>query len=369
MTRTRRTISWLALVVLGLLVIVLVAVWIAFASTAGSRFVLSQVERFMDEQLVIEQVEGTLAGPLVLRGVRFKNETVAIELQQANLDWLPSVIIFSDALVHVEHLQLQGLRVVLSGADEETPDLPPQVSAVPDGLSLPVAIRVDEFEVADAVVLQQDPASTEPVELARVDRLAATDLLWNEAGMALPDLEMKTPEVALAANGEVNPKGNWPLRLDARYTINMSELQLPDVSGRTQISGSLAQLDVKQRLDAPYALDASANIVDALATPQWQASVRLLGARLKTLRSDLPDVLLEADVTAQGNATQAGLTLDVSAGQSALRIAGGLIFTESNNASCNRFSRAAKVSAKTLGMASASLRQGIIIDRLPRVVW
>jgi translocation and assembly module TamB len=332
LTRTRRTISWLAVVILGLLVVVLVALWIAFASNAGSRFVLSQVERLMDDQLVIEQVEGTLAGPLVLRGVRYENELVAIKLQQVSLDWLPSVIIFSDALVHVEHLRLQGLRVELTPAEVETLETLPQDPAMPDPISLPVAIRVDEFELAEALVFQKGVATAEAIELARVDHLAATDLLWDGRGIDLPALEMETPEIALTANGEVDPKGNWPLRLDARYTIDMSELQLPDLSGRTQVSGTLAQLEVKQKLDTPYTLDASANIVDVLATPHWQASVRVLGAHLKTLRSDLPDVRVEADLTAQGNATRAGLTLDISAAQSALRITGGLTFTGSGGA-------------------------------------
>lgn len=331
MTRTRRTISWLALVILGLLVVVLVTLWIAFASNTGSRFVLSQIERLMDDKLIIEQVEGTLAGPLVLRGVRYENELVAIELQQASLDWLPSVIIFSDALVHVKHLRLKGLRVELTPTEVETLETLPQEPAIPDPLSLPVAIRVDEFELVEALVLQKDPVTVESIDLVRVDRLAAADLLWDERGINLPDLEIKTPEILLTANGEVNPKGNWPLRLDALYSVDMSGLQLPDVSAATQVSGSLAQLEIQQRVDAPYALDASANIVDALVTPQWQASVRVLGAELQTLRSDLPNVLLEAELTAQGDASQAGLTVDISAAQSALRVTGELTFAGSND--------------------------------------
>ncbi|CAE7311615.1 tamB [Symbiodinium pilosum] len=280
----------------------------------------------MDGQLVIEQVEGTLAGPLSLRGVRYENESIALELQEANLDWLPSVILFSDALVHVEHLRLQGLRVVLIGTDVEKPDVPQPASPLPESLSLPVSIRVDEFELTQAVILRKDLTASDPSERAQLDRVAAIDLVWDEAGIDLPELEIKTPEIDLQANGNVNPKGNWPLRLDAAYTISMASMQLPDVAGRTRVSGTLAQLKVNQQIDAPYAVDARANITDALATPQWQASVSVMGAQLKALQADLPDVLLDAEIAAQGNAARAGLTVDISAAQTALRVTGDLTF-------------------------------------------
>ncbi len=285
--------SWLARGVIGLLVILLVVLWVLLATSTGSRFAVSQIVRLMDDQLVIERVEGAIAGPLTVYGVRFENEALTVELDQASMDWLPTVFLFSQALIHVERLHLQGLRIVMADnvAENEVPQQPE--SALPNPLSLPISIRIDDFMLTQAALLQRDRATNEFVEVVQFDRIAATNLLWDDEGIDLPQIMVKTSEVDLVADGHVNPEDNWPLHLDASYSIDMTKLELPNLSGHTSVEGSLAQLDIRQQLELPYSLQAQASVSDPLVSPQWQAEVQVTGTQLNTLQGNLPAVSVE----------------------------------------------------------------------------
>lgn len=331
MTRAGRTIAWLARGVIGLLILLLIGLWVLFATTSGSRLAVSQLVSLMDGNLAIERVEGALAGPLTVYGVRFENEVMTVELEQASLDWLPTVFLFSQALIHVEQLHLQGLRMVMADKTADTNVSQPPKSALPGPLLLPVAMRIDDFALTQAALLQRSEVTTELVDVVQFERITATNLRWDDEGIDLPQIMVKTAEVDLQANGHLNPEDNWPLHLDASYSVDMTKLELADVSGHTRVEGSLVHLDFSQQLDPPYALQGQGSVSDPLTSPQWQVELQSINTQLNVLRVGLPAVALNADITAQGNATQASLTAQLRVAQTVLQVSGDLIFAAEAN--------------------------------------
>jgi translocation and assembly module TamB len=191
----KRVLKWLGLALGALLVIVLgIIVW-GVSTQSGARSIARIAVDVLGGKLAVGQVEGKIAGPLTVTGLRYNDPEAGIDarLQRVHVD-----IVLKDifrALVHVHEVQLGGIDVTLS-----EPTKPPEKSTQPFRLKPPIDIAVDSLAL-DSARIRRDQALL--VELTH----AAFSGHWTSRDLAVKQLDVSSPQGEIKFAGSVRQRG------------------------------------------------------------------------------------------------------------------------------------------------------------------
>ena len=281
MRATLRWTLWLLGSLLGLLLLVAGgALWL-LNTQAGTRTAVNLAQRFLGEALQVQQVEGTLAGPLIVRGLRYHEPRKGID---ARLRELQTDIALSELLgmtAHVKQLFVQGLDVTLT---EPTEPAPP---SEPFTLDPPLDIVLDQVTVRD-VELKRDAQ-----RLLAIDA-AAMSGGWTSAGVRVRKLDVRSPDGEIHFSGTVRGRDvylgegrgsfRWTvaerlyagtLSADARDALANAHVKL------TAPIGARLTLQLQQRKDLPWQMTLQVPRFDPRETLLPGSSVESLYASLR----------------------------------------------------------------------------------------
>jgi len=282
----------------SLLIVVLAVATFLMATEAGARLVL----RLLPASIQVASVDGRLAGPLVVHGVRLETATLSVGVERAELRWRPGRLL-SGALA-IDRLQADGVSVTTLRSPEEPP--PPDTGPfeLPSELGTPVALELDELVVND-VEYRSAPAAEPLVVEAIGASLAATGTTFT-----LERLQVSAPLFDVDAEAELTARGDYPLA--ARVDATLRPEGLAPVRSTTRVDGSLQSMRVRETVAEPYNLEAEARIADPFETLRLEARARLSGVDPAAVKTGLPEASLSAEVAARGTPSDLALqaTLD-----------------------------------------------------------
>lgn len=236
--RRRRWLPWLLALPVVLLA-VLLGLWLFLLHTdTGRDLVLERAAPLAG--LRYAEAEGSLDGPLTLRGATFDAGDVTIEADVLQLDLAPRAL--WSRRVRVESLRGEGLRVLLPAESPARPEpAGDPLLALPE-LRLPVAIAIEDARLRDLVV--QRRGADEPLlsirQLAleaQVDRDGAVRLerlaLDSEYGQLTASGTLRldggrSMDLALALRGPSADAPEARLQLQGRGEVLAATLRLPD---------------------------------------------------------------------------------------------------------------------------------------------
>ena len=142
------------LILLMLLILLLVAVatgagLIGFAfSERGTQFLAAQAKTWTGDTVSWEAAEGSLSGPLVLKGVSLWQPGLQLELDKVSLDWDPWLLL--RGVLQVDSLRAENIRVALSSTDSP-PAAEPFSPAV---LRLPIDVYQEGVQLTHLQLIQ-----------------------------------------------------------------------------------------------------------------------------------------------------------------------------------------------------------------------
>jgi len=226
---------------------VIVVLALVFSPT-GLRLAYDLGRPYIPGELVVDALEGTLAGPLRVGDLRYRNETLALHLADVRLNW---------SLV-------QGSVVIALEADKvevttipQSPQTPPPKIAL-GTLSLPFPVRVAHLELKTLRINDSDLAlAIEGSAAMAASRVTLDSLIVSGGGHRIQ------------ATGWLETMGDYPVELQVREVIALPEQQTLD--GDTRIGGSLAQLRLAQRFSGAVHGVIEGEITDVLGAPGWRA--------------------------------------------------------------------------------------------------
>lgn len=142
----KRWVKWLIGAVAGVLLLAVLGILWLLNTQAGARTAVALAHGAMKDALRVGAVEGTLAGPLTVRDVRYIDAAsgLAVTVDQATLD-LALRALFA-ARVHVVSAEIAGLDVALG----ESPETEPASADEPFTLEAPIDIVVERFALRKA---------------------------------------------------------------------------------------------------------------------------------------------------------------------------------------------------------------------------
>ena len=187
----RRIAKWTALA-LGVLVIAVASVvtWM-LSTTSGTRWTVARVVSVLGDKLAIGSTEGTIAGPLELRNLRYRDPAMGVDLRIARVG---VDVVMADLLrrtAHVRTLTISGLNVALSEPTE-----PPEESK-PLSLEPPIDMVLDSLDLERARIERDD------VPLLEITRAQFAGR-WTDVDLAIQKLALDSPQGRLRFAGRLD---------------------------------------------------------------------------------------------------------------------------------------------------------------------
>ena len=260
-----RVFKFVLLGVLGGVVAVGLALGVLVGTESGSRWALARVPG-----LQVADFQGRLAGSWQASQLSWVEGGNRVEVQAPLLTWSPACLL--RATLCIDQLQAQRIDMAFAPSDAPAESGPLQLPA----LRLPVAIELGEVKIGQ---LRLDGS-----DLLGDVQLAAH---WTQTGMRIDRLHLQRDDLRLDLQGDLQPKGDWPLQLQG-------QVQLPSVEGKSWQLALTAQGELQKTLTLE---GTSSGYLDARLNGELQALAEHLPATLQ-IRSDafkpagsLPDTL------------------------------------------------------------------------------
>lgn len=179
----KRVAMWVGVGVVALLAIIVgFAAWM-LTTNGGARWAAARATGALGDVLQIERIDGTIAGPLTIAGLRYRDPKAGVDVaaETATLD-----IALRDLFgmtVHVVSAELRGVDVSLS----EPTEPPPPDEDKPFTLEAPIDIVVDRFELHDAHIAQDQQT------LVQLDTASFVGQ-WVGSAIAIQQLDVRSPQ-------------------------------------------------------------------------------------------------------------------------------------------------------------------------------
>jgi len=292
----RRRRFWIGsgLGVLGLVLIVLLAVYWLLQTVAGRDVLLAQVVARLPvgASFTWKEADGPLAGPLTLRGVDFRYQDYRFTADRVYFKADIRPLLGRKLLL--DKLEISGATLNLAKSDEPF-EMPSWPGSLPQ-IEMPLAIQADVIQVNDLRVTQLG----EPlIDLHRI-----------RGGLEMANGELRTRQLQVDSDrGNFGLNGDYVPRQDYKTNLTATAL-LPAPRGRTPASfglvarGDLSNMEVAIAGRAPKPLHVRL-VFTGKEDPRW---------RLQADADELDTALLmgAAGITDPAPAQPISLTLDAS---------------------------------------------------------
>lgn len=281
MNRALRVTAWISvaalMAVLGLTILVL-------TTETGLDWAWRLARPLLPQGLSIQALKGRVIGPLQLRGVQLRSQTLDLSVDELDLQWRPEALL--DATLDLERIVIKGLSVTRL-AEGEGPIVLPQRVALPLALRL-VELRLEGFEFRAT-----------PQAQALVIRRAEAALSFADAVFSVAHLALEGPQYQVRGKGRIDTEGRYPIDASLQW-----QAEVPGYArlvGATAIGGDLGRLSVRQTVAAPYALQGEAQIEDPLREPRYELVLEAEGLALGEVYGGWPAITLRGRLQGSGD--------------------------------------------------------------------
>lgn len=301
-SRIWRIIKWTLLILLLLIVVVLGLVAWVLGTNSGTAFAWNQARGFLPEGIKIASVEGRVIGPLSVRGVEYKTDSMNVDVK--SLDFNMDVSDLLSGIVHIRNLAVAGVDYEVTKVVPPAPKpAPSKPFSLPDAINLPVTVQIDRVAVDNVKAVTAPKATPFIVDSARIIDARLANAQWN-----IKSITGHGPMFDLDANADLTPNSGYATNLHAT-----ADLRLPDLApihANADVTGSLRNLQAKADVAAPYNVKLAANLQDALSKPVVNAQAHVTDIHTQKIKKSLPKIAATANVFAKGPLDDLNVRLD-----------------------------------------------------------
>ncbi len=301
----RRWLKRIGIAVAVLLVLLGVFLWWLLGSQGGLRFVLARATGITHGALAVGSASGTLAGPLQLTDVTYRDPDAGINAHISRIDTDIAMWSLLSGQVRLVNLSVDGTRVALKSTEEPEQD----EASAPLSLEPPIDIVLDRVAVRDLKVRQnnQDVFQADSLDLAGA---------WTADGLDLRQLKLRSPDghADLAGRVALAPgyrgKGHGEFQWKVGDDVWAGALDANSDGKRAKLSLVLSRplpvhldLDMRQQDDMP-----------------WQARLTMPASDPSPLLGEGTLKRLALDLTAHGNREGGALEGDIDVDDTRLHV-------------------------------------------------
>jgi translocation and assembly module TamB len=266
-SRARRWLLRLALAVgAGLLLFALGLAWL-LGTESGARFTLARsLSALPTDSLGWTAQQGSLAQGLRLQGLRYRHAGIEVDIERLYVR--ASLTSALRARLHIEDLQIDGLRLRLPASAQAPEPAEPFAWNLPESLPalvLPIDVELVRAELRGLRLERVADGTGE--RLFEADQLRLAGRL--EAGrLSLSELRVDAPQARIEVSGEIDSVSDWRSALDVQ-----GEWRAPLAAPQPfalRIEGPLQALALRLRLPDTQDFALDLDLYDGLPRPQWR---------------------------------------------------------------------------------------------------
>lgn len=290
----KRAAKWLGVALGGLLIIIVATGAWGVHSQAGARWIGGIAVKALGGKLALGTIDGTIAGPLTVTNIRYRDPAAGIDaqLQRVLVDLSLGDVL--SARVHFRRIEASGIDVALS-EPTKPPEPEPQK---PFSLKPPIDIAIDSL-VIDSVRVRRDDALL--VEVTR----AVFDGHWTKRELAVKRLDVRSPQGEIEFSGRVGQRQVYDGEGRGRFRWKAGERLYTGVL-ETYTQGEDAKAVLK--MSAPLVMELEAQVTQQSTWP-WRFTLE--APRFDPRTELMPDsslTSLAVSVSGHGSKDQGALS-------------------------------------------------------------
>lgn len=292
-----------ALVLGATLLATLVATLLWLSGTeSGTQFVWRHARNFLPPSVEIQTLEGRLAGPLALRGIKITETAFVLEMDKVNLEWQPWQL--WNRLLDIERIAVAGVRYTpLEGAPEK-PGEEDSPRSLPEQIELPLSfnVRIGEASLRDFQFNSaSDPGSFEIFSA----RLSAG---MDKQKIEIASLSVTSPQFTVEGNALLETRGDFPLQGEFDWQVPVPDY--PVLNGHTRLNGNLREITITQSIAKPYDLQGTVLLHNPVEDLVIDVALLINPLQLRSLHKELPPLTTRMAIRGTGTPNDITFNLD-----------------------------------------------------------
>jgi translocation and assembly module TamB len=259
----KKRLYWVFGTLLGLVLVLITTLILLLGTETGLRWALRQTARIAPELLEIGALEGHLLGRLQVQKMQLNLPTMRLRIDDLVLDWQPSALLqreFHLTLLKIDAVTIEEAVGLAKESPETAQEKPPYPIALAD-VKLPLTVIIDAVQI-NGVEIVNNPMRIENIAL---------QARWDDKGIAIQQFDVAMPALQFAADGRINPVGDYPLEIHT--LLSLSHESLPNGQLQGTIAGDKRQIDITQRFDGDAQIDLGAAITAPLENLAWDGTL------------------------------------------------------------------------------------------------
>ena len=252
----------------------------------GLELAFQVAQTLLPSELSITQVKGQLVGPLELRQLAYRDETLDIKVARIRLEWNPRMLF--RGRVSLRLLEIEGLDITTSGQSESDSSGAVELPAI----DLPFNLEVQVARVLGGRLTVASSATTVEIHVLELGGALTGSAL------ALDVLRLETPDAAAHAQGRITLADDFPVNLALDWTFR--GVPGEPVEGRGELAGNRHALALRQVLSGGVRAQLTAEVDSPLEYPAVTAGVQLEFLNPALLDPTWPLLDLSGDLSLTG---------------------------------------------------------------------
>ncbi len=285
----------LALIALVLWILVVFIIWLG-VSERGLQWIYQYSAEYLPAGLHIEQVEGRLASPIVLKKLSYQAaDGSSYSSDQLTVKWNLWALI--EGRFDIESLLLTSLSIDKNDSvtSSDTVSESAQKIQLPD-IQLPLSIRLHKMQVDNIRFTKGDESWHLPL------MTFSGSTLFNQ--LTINQLLLKSEFSELTSSGVIRLAGNYKHQLQFNWKHQLAEGK--NISGQGSLTGNTENTQLSHKVSGVLKVDLQAQLSKLLDDFQWQAdlAVSQFDSRNFTFvngLSDIPAVKAKFTLSGSGN--------------------------------------------------------------------
>lgn len=232
-----------SIVVLLLLLIIAATIVFILGTSSGNQWLLHQISQRTSTK--IQTISGTLLQTLSLRGLEFQSEHLNISLEQLDIEWQPSSLLYG--VINIKRIRAENLVFFLPVSE---PHSKSSLINLPE-IKLPFFVRLQQIQFQNLLIEHGSDS-------ALIDALDISASMIGSR-LSLKNFLVKSKYGQVQVRGKVGTQAPFILDLELDWDVTFKDLK-----GRGRLSGNLEQIYLEQDITSPLKLHISGNISSGL---------------------------------------------------------------------------------------------------------
>ena len=256
--------KWLKHIGIALTVLVFLgtafSLWLQYTQS-GARFALARVQGAMDGKLAIADVGGTLSGPLILTGVRYRDPKTGVDAKIGTVKVQFALSKLLGSVLHFENVDIDNVDIALTTIPP--PTVPPPPTPLQQLLTPPLSITLDRLRLGRTqIALDRTP-------LFALDSLELS-ATWTRAGIVVSRFGLRAPEGRIDLSGALTSYTDYRGQAKADLDWKVAPYR---VAGSLNFANDGRQSTFTLALTQPFPATATGTLVPSATALPWTLSL------------------------------------------------------------------------------------------------